>query len=461
MISKPARAYPYRLVFWAFILGVLVLSCNLPMQLTAAATPTPEISSQDMMATAVAGTLQSAAANTPEPPAEFTPTVEPPTETVTATLTLTPTIVHLTQPGEPPTRESWMFDSDSSTTAAERRASRGEYYQINFLERPFNANSMDTYFPDLDIKEASLARGGGWVYVTIKLVGQRSGGGLQGTYGAELDLNLDGRGDWLILATAPGASWSTDRVKVYQDSNRDVGDGSPNLSDPPQNGDGYETLVFDQGLGSDPDAAWARVAPGDANSAQIAFKYSLIGSDAEFLWGAWADQGLVNPGWFDYIDHFSHEEAGSPISGLPQYPLKAVAELDNTCRWPVGFNAVGDEPGVCPVPATATPTIVPGRISGKVFHDGNGDLVYQSGEIGIEGARVRLRSGTCGSPGGTIADTETNSSGNYSFSGLAPGDYCVDVPSDPTRYVDKSGPATVELDEGESGHANFGYFWFG
>ncbi len=457
MISNPARAY--RLIFGFFVLGLVALSCNLPAQMTGAATHTAEMSAEDMMGTAVAGTLQAAAANTPEPPAE--PTTEPPTETATATLTLTPTIVHLTQPGEPPTRESWMFDSDSSTTAAERRASRGEYYQINFLERPFNANSMDTYFPDLDIKEASLARGGGWVYVTIKLVGQRSGGGLQGTYGAELDLDMDGRGDWLILATAPGGAWSTERVKVYQDANHDVGDGSPNQSDPPQNGDGYETLVFDQGLGSDPDAAWARVAPGDASSAQIAFKNSLISSDGEFLWGAWADQGLVNPGWFDYIDHFSHDEAGSSISGLPQYPLKAVAELDNTCRWTVGFTADGDEPGVCPIPATATPTMTPGRIGGKVFHDGNGDLVYQSSEIGIEGAGVRLRSGTCSDPGGTIAETETNSSGNYSFSGLAPGDYCVDVPDDPTHNVDKSGPATVELDEGESGHANFGYFWLG
>jgi hypothetical protein len=50
------------------------------------------------------------------------------------------------------------------------------------------------------------------------------------------------------------------------------------------------------------------------------------------------------------------------------YPIKALAEVDNTCRWAVGFTPTGSEPGICPVPATPTP-IVPGTISGVIFHN--------------------------------------------------------------------------------------------
>ena len=65
----------------------------------------------------------------------------------------------------------------------------------------------------------------------------------------------------------------TFRSVLYQDANGDVGGKKPVVSEaPPQSGDGYETLVFDQGQGSDPDAAWARVDPNDPSSVQIAFK---------------------------------------------------------------------------------------------------------------------------------------------------------------------------------------------
>ena len=34
-------------------------------------------------------------------------------------------------------------------------------------------------------------------------------------------------------------------------------------------------------------------------------------------------------------------------TALAQYPLKQLAELDNTCRWSVGFTPDGTEPGLC------------------------------------------------------------------------------------------------------------------
>jgi hypothetical protein len=127
----------------------------------------------------------------------------------------------------------------------------------------------------------------------------------------------------------------------------------------PQPGDGYETLVFDQGQGPDPDAAWIRRSPSNPSQIQIAFKHSLIGLDSEFLWGGWADEGVRQPGWFDYNDHFTLADAGSPIGGNNNYPLKSMASLDNTCRWGFGFTPTGSEPGVCYVPPTPTPTSTP------------------------------------------------------------------------------------------------------
>jgi hypothetical protein len=80
-----------------------------------------------------------------------------------------------------------------------------------------------------------------------------------------------------------------------------------------------------------------------------------------YMWGAWAmDASMLHPDWFDYNDHFTLAQAGSPIQGSADYPLQALYELDNTCRWAVGFTPTGNEPGICPViKPTATPTPLP------------------------------------------------------------------------------------------------------
>jgi hypothetical protein len=206
---------------------------------------------------------------------------------------------------------------------------------------------MDVYYSEIDIQHMELAEDTEWVYATITLKGPDKDGHFTGVYGLEIDVDLDGRGDFLILATNPLAGdWSTDGAQVWTDTNNDVGNHTVVESDPPQTGDGYDKLLFDRGLGGDPDTAWSRVSPDNPNSIQIAVKKSLF-NDTAYLWGVWAGKSL-DPAWFDLVDHFTFAEAGSPIVDYEvYYPLKALSEVDNTCRLPAGFQPLGSEPGLC------------------------------------------------------------------------------------------------------------------
>ena len=435
----------HRLTAW---LGIAVLmaaslACNLTTA-TPASTPNNPTSN----------TASTATVNSATEPAVATVANSAPSATLENTATATSTaIAHVMTPGEPPaSANSALSDSNSSTTASANRANGGDNFNMNLYERPFSSNGMN-YLPDLDITSAKLMQDATWVYVNISLAGQNSAGGLQGDYGVELDLNRDGRGDLLVMAAKPGSSWSTDGVRAWTDSNNDVGGARPIMSDPPSNTTGYDTTIFDQGVGSDPDAAWARISPSDPNSVQVAFKYALTKGTGSFLWGVWAmDDSMLHPDWFDYNDHFTLAQAGSPlIEDTQNYPLKALAEIDNTCRWVVGFNPTGNEPGICPVPATPTPKptatpILPGTISGTVYNNGvNGGLKYSASvSKPASGISVTARSGSCGSGGGVVGSTSTNGSGNYSFT-LKAGTYCISAAAPSSN---QTSPQTVKLPNG-------------
>lgn len=413
----------------------VLLSALLACSAFQAVVPATEISGQNIPPTAEGGQV-------------IPPTTEP-SQSPSAELPTSTPISHTLIPGESPTGGlSEISDRDSSVYASEHRANGGEVFSGNLYERPFNANSMDKYFPDLDITRTRLSRDEQWVFVIVKLVGQDPAGGLNGDYGVELDLNVDGRGDVFVMAAKPGSVWSTDGVRAWKDDNHDVGATHPIQSDAPENGNGYETLVFDQGVGVDPDLAWARISPSDPNSVEVAFKRGLINDDDIFTWGAWAmSDAMLNPAWFDYNDHFTAAEAGSPLTELTQYyPIKALAEVDNTCRWSVGFTPTGSEPGICPVPPTPTPEL-PGTVSGTVYDNGiNGGLVYKPSSIPRSGITVTIRSGGCGSPGGIVATTTTNGSGQYLFT-VPAGTYCV---SAATPSSHQTNPQTVTVPNGGS-----------
>ncbi len=266
-------------------------------------------------------------------------------------------INHISHPGTPAFGPT-ITDVDSSLMAAQHYPPSGDNFNNDLFERPFNANAQDNYFPQIDILQSTMVNGNPWVYGSITLKGtDPKNDQLDGSYALELDLNMDGRGDILVVANNPAqGDWSTDGVQVFQDANHDVGGNlplHPEVMKTP--GDGYEQKVFDAGVGPDTDLAWSMVSAAQPNVVWFAFKASLINNATKWMWGAWAQNGGIHPESFDYNDHLTLADAGNPMPGSADYPLKALAEVDNTCRWSVGFQPTGSEPGLCASPTTPAP----------------------------------------------------------------------------------------------------------
>jgi hypothetical protein len=265
-----------------------------------------------------------------------------------------------TAPGGPFSIEGSVEDADSSKHASEKRVLSGDSYRANFFERPFTATSMN-YLPDVDILNGFISTDSEYLYFIIELAGSNPNGGLQASYGMELDTDKDGRGNYSIWALNPvGTNWSTNAVTILYDSNHTVGGKDANIADSSiYLGDGYETTIPNNGVKQ----AWVRISPTSASTVQIAVPRSIIGNPAEFLWGVWADNGLKNPNLFDYDDHYTYKDAGSPISGNQYYPLKLVPAIDNTCRRPYGFSPGYRISNMCwsgvPAPTGEGPTPIP------------------------------------------------------------------------------------------------------
>jgi len=443
----------FQMLLPIFVLLLSALACGLPASTNTAATQTMEA-----LATIVEANLPSGEATMAPDAASSAEATQPPAEATEEALP-TPTVAHQIQPSNPGSVKSFMTDRSSAALASERRAN-ADTFDINLLERPFTTQVMD-YQEYLDITRAELSMGSPWVYVTIFLEGPPPAGS-EAAYGVEIDLDIDGHGDWLILANAPPDSdWTTDSVRACRDTNGDVGGPTAMIPDGPHaSRDGYDDCVFDSGYGIGPDEAWIRRDPGHADRIQIAFLYSLIGNDGKFMWGAWSDEIIKDPAWFDYHDHFTLIDAGSPASESSQYPLKAMASMDNTCRWAYGFIPTGSEPGVCYIPPTPTP-VLPGSISGIVWRDFNYDGNRDIGDGGIGGKTVTLRSGGCS--GSVVGTTTTAGAGEYGFSNVPPGNYCVSVEHScgacSGECPSTTHPRSVTVGSGENvGGVNFGFY---
>ena len=108
--------------------------------------------------------------------------------------------MHTIQPGNPPGATNYVSDRSSKALANERRAI-GDDYTRNFLERPFSADVME-YQAHLDLNRVEYAVGAPWIYFTLFVEGLPPEGSLA-LYAVEIDMDKDGRGDWLIAGEAP------------------------------------------------------------------------------------------------------------------------------------------------------------------------------------------------------------------------------------------------------------------
>ncbi len=276
-----------------------------------------------------------------------------PAPTATATL-----IQHQIIPVSlPANRSDHAGDYDSSKTAEENKSNGGDRFTFEQFERPFNANSMDVYFPELDILDTYVYEDDIWVFGTVQVVDRSAANSSPYRFAMQIDTEVDGKGDFLVIAENPTSTeWTTNGVRVYFDNNSDVGDISAMFTDENSQSDGFESIIFDQGNGVDAGMAWVRVSEGDANTVEIAIKKTAIGTPGQYMIDMWAGHGLLDASQFDFSDHFTHDQAGAADPGFPNfYPIKAVFELDNTCRMAVGFEPSGYEPGVC-----EQPTVKPG-----------------------------------------------------------------------------------------------------
>lgn len=274
------------------------------------------------------------------------------TQIVLPTLTATET----PQTGQVPVTGHLMVPAESvpapikiadDVTSTEAGAPYGDSYKLNRFERPFLQDM--TYVADLDISKFSLSEDQDWNYVSIRIVGSDPNNAMGIDFGAEIDLNADGFGDYIIWTQPPYTTeWSTKTVQVYQDANQDTAGTSATKSDSALDGNGYDTLVFDGSAAdnSDPDLAWVRLHPDLPGLIQIAFKKSLIGP--AFLLGVVSDAGLKDVSKYDYADHIIETDAGSPVKSNKHYPLGSLYTVDNTCWDAIGFQTTGYEPKLCP-----------------------------------------------------------------------------------------------------------------
>ena len=293
-----------------------------------------------------------------------TPATQPPaTELVTVVDTAVPPteipIKHQVFPVNlPENRSGHAGDYDSSKTANLKKSNGGDRFTFEQFERPFNANTMDVYYPNLDIIDTFVFQDDTWLYGTIQVVDRSAASVSPYRFAMQLDTEADGKGEFLVLASNPSSTdWSVEGVQVFYDANSDVGNLTAMFTDEnAATGDGFEKLIFDQGKGDDPDVAWVRVSPKNANVVELAIKRSVLNNTFIYMVNMWTGHGTLDPALFDFSDHFTHEQAGAADPELPNfYPIKSLFELDNSCRMAVGFQPTGSEPGLCPVLAPVAP----------------------------------------------------------------------------------------------------------
>jgi hypothetical protein len=313
-----------------FILAAMFLqACNEPAPSTAAvntAVPLP-VSTE-------------AASGTPE----SVPSLEP-----IATQPAIAPVAHVTIPSAGTSDRATAHDNENSLFFDTKKVKTGDEFYKNRFERPFTSVDM-AYLPDLDIVNFSITSDEKFFYIKISMVSlDKLTESLTGYYGVEIDRNADGRAEILLTTRPPYTiEFSADNAMAYLDVNGDV--GGNNINRPDNFGsDGFETTAFDLSKGiypeGDPDLVWVRqTTDSDLPAVELAFEKWIfnVGKEA-FMWSVLTSDAAIDPATLYYHDHMTAEEAGAANTDDPNYPLKNLAAMDNTCRVPLGFQAIGNE----------------------------------------------------------------------------------------------------------------------
>jgi len=264
----------------------------------------------------------------------------PPPTNIPPTDTSPQEIIHWEYPGkfsEAPLQKIFDCKTGAYFTSGEtyNLSEVCDQWDRNYFERPLN-EELTELFPQLDIIEAEFGQDENWYYTRILVFSELVENLiLDGVYAIEIDLDLDARGDILIVATAPGIypfdEWTSDGVQVWLDANDDVGGPQAMLVDPRYDGDGYETLVVDSGIGDDPDLAYVKTYSDPPGLLEFGFKAALLEGAESFEWWVWAMGVDLTAAKYDPVDFF---------------PQDTLFALDNTCGWIFG-SYPRDLPNIC------------------------------------------------------------------------------------------------------------------
>jgi hypothetical protein len=267
-----------------------------------------------------------------------------------------------------------------------------DIWNRNYIERP---HTLGDYVAEYDIIETKLGLDDTWYYVRIDMYNpENQQVSLTKEFAIEIDLTLDARGDVLIYASDPaqnGNTWDVAGIQVWFDENDDVG-GAVAVEPDNDPGDGYEKLIFNQGLGDDPDLAWVRISPEAPWVVEFAFKNTLLREITEFStastggvlsrtqlqvydlfeWWVWAGEGL-DPAKFDFVDTEAQDARDS---------------VDNTCGWIFG----GRVPcrTCAPIPFPRLPPAPPAKLSRRQLNRLAVHHAHSPGNINLKIAHVLI-----------------------------------------------------------------------
>jgi hypothetical protein len=336
-------------IFVAVIIFAFALtSCNLPKPNAAINTPNADVI-QSAIATEAPIIAETAAPiqATEAPTAEVVPT-EPPQNIETVV-----PIVHLINPSD----TVWNPDQITTDCNTGVRMPAGttqviisgcDYWNREMIERPADS-ATGTYVPSLDIIWSQAGKLEPWIFLKINVTNLADAPKTLKA-GFELDPDLDSRGEFLLTSNLPtSTTWSTDGVQVWQDTNQDNG-GTTAFRYDQNTGDGYETLLFDSGVGDDADLAWSRISPKNANNIEFAFKAAVLPNQKVFGWWSWVGLQELTADKFELVDRADESQTWN---------------IDNSCSWIFGTKPKPDQLiNLCAV-AEPTPTPAPTTPAGS------------------------------------------------------------------------------------------------